>query len=517
MTGADVVAHPRDSRSHNAREMAVAGIAPGLVGRAASGIRLSILGRPRAVSGAVADELSSNRYSRLDKGKPSVRTGRKATGLRQEVAGPPKDAGWDRESRHWRKLVISFSRWDVRTVRIVRLALVALCAFVGWSLAGRLAAAQAATPVSCSLYASPSGSDSSGDGSQTGPFQTAQHLVSALAPGQTGCLTSGTYTSSPGLSFEHGGSAGSPITLASAPGQTATLAGGYVYVPTGSNYVTLENLNLDGSATTQVGVQIFGSEVSLIGNDITNHAQHNSCIIMGYPGYTPYPTNTLIENNVIHQCGNRADGNQDHAIYFSQSIDATVTNNVIWGTAAFALHLYPNAQGNQVTHNVIDGNGYGAIFAGADDSTSNDNNVSYNVITNSTVGMGVQQSWGGAVGQGNTFAHNCLSNNAGGNIETPDGYSAADNVTAAPDYVNAVAHSYGLTSSSPCLAVVQYAGGSPITAVAAGTTSHATAGKSRAKRHGLVKVRRTARRHGQRAGRQSTQFGVGLQTGRATL
>jgi hypothetical protein len=397
------------------------------------------------------------------------------------------------------------------------LALVTLCTFAVWSLAGRSAAAQAATPVSCSLYASPSGSDSSGDGSQANPFQTAQHLVSALTPGHTGCLTSGTYTDSPGLSFEHGGSAGSPITLASAPGQTATLAGGYVYIPTGSNYVTLENLNIDGSATTQVSVQIFGSEVSMIGNDITNHAQHNSCIIMGYPGDTPYPANTLVENNVIHQCGNRTDGNQDHAIYFSQSIDATVTNNVIWGTAAFALHLYPDAQGNQVTHNVIDANGYGAIFAGAADSTSNDNTVAYNVITNSTVGMGVQQSWGSTVGKGNTFAHNCLSNNAGGNIEAPDGYSASDNVTAAPDYVNAVAHSYGLPRSSRCLAVVGYAGGSTVTAVAAGSRSHGAAGKSHAKHRGLAKARRTARRHGRGARRQSTQFGVRFHVLSATL
>ncbi len=350
--------------------------------------------------------------------------------------------------------MISFRRWDVRTVRIAGLALVALCAFFGWSLAGR-SAAQAATPVSCSLYASPSGSDSSGDGSQTNPFYTAQHLVSALTPGQTGCLTAGTYTDSPGLSFEHGGSAGSPITLASVPGQTATLAGGYVYVPTRSNHVILENLNIDGSATTQVSVQIFGSDVSLIGNDITNHAQHNSCIIMGYPGDTPYPTNTLIENNVIHQCGNRADGNQDHAIYFSQSVDATVTNNVIWGTAAFALHLYPNAQGNQITHNVIDANGYGAIFGGNSDSTSNDNNVSYNVITDSGAGFNVQSTWVGAVGSGNVLQGNCMSNQRRRDIQRPTtGFTAVGNIFARPRFANPAGHDFSLRAGSRCLGVI---------------------------------------------------------------
>jgi hypothetical protein len=399
--------------------------------------------------------------------------------------------------------VISLRRWDVRRFRIVGLALAALGAPAAWSLSASPASARAAASVSCSLYASPSGSDSSGDGSQSAPFQTAQHLVDVLAAGQTGCLRSGIYRQSPGLTLARGGSAGAPITLSSAPGQTATLAGGYVYVPTGSDHVTLENLNIDGSATTQVSVQIFGSQVSLIGNDITNDAQHNSCIIMGFPGATPYPTDTVIEGNVIHQCGSAADGNQDHAIYFSESVNATVTNNVIWGTAAFALHIYPNAQGSQVTHNVIDANGYGAIFAGSAESTSNQNNVSYNVITNSSVGMGVQQSWGGKVGTGNTFAHNCLSNNSGGNIETPDGYSISGNVTAAPGYANASAHNYSLQTSSPCLAVVGYAGNtatSPPAATAQGKARAAGGRVSAAKRNRVVhhrdrrRVRRT-RRH----------------------
>jgi hypothetical protein len=425
----------------------------------------------------------------------------------------------------WRILVISFRRCDSRTFRVVGVALVALCSVFAWSLAARAASAQAATAVSCTLYASPSGSDTTGDGSQANPFQSAQHLVSVLTAGQTGCLTTGTYSQSPGLSFEHGGSAGAPITLASAPGQTATLSGGYVYIPTGSDYVTLENLNINGAQTTQVSVQIFGSEDSLIGDDITNDEQHNSCIIMGYPGDTPYPTNTLIENNTIHQCGNKADGNQDHAIYFSQSIDATVTNNVIWGTAAFALHIYPNAQGNQITHNIIDANGYGAIFAGSSESTSNDNNVSYNIITNSTIGMGVQQSWGGTTGTGNTFTHNCLNNNAGGNIETPTGYSTTNNTTATPDYTNPTTHNYTLPTTSPCLATVQNAG--PTTTPTTTTTTTPTATKNATattastnhpKPHHTTKTRRTTKtRHHHTTHHHPTTLGDHFQIQSATV
>ena len=395
--------------------------------------------------------------------------------------------------------MISLRGWDVRSCRFIGLVLVAMSALAASWLAVSSASALATPTVSCSLYAAPSGSDSSGDGSQGNPFQTAQHLVSVLAAGQTGCLMSGTYDSSPGLSFEKSGSAGAPITLASAPGQTATLAGGYVYMPTGSNYVTLEDLSINGAQTTQVSVQIFGSHDSLIGDNITNDEQHNSCIIMGFPGYSPVPTATLITDNVIHQCGSTADGNQNHAIYFSQSQDATVTDNVIWGTAAFAIHLYADADGNTIEHNVIDDNGYGVIFGSADDggSGSNDNTVAYNVITNSSVGMGAQQSWGGAVGTGNTFAHNCLDSNANGNVETPYGFNSSANVTAAPGYADAAAHSYSLSSSSPCLAVVGYAGLSTTTTTTTAPETAATASRAKTKRRTARATHR--RRHARRA------------------
>jgi hypothetical protein len=275
---------------------------------------------------------------------------------------------------------------------------------------------------------------------------------------------SGTYTSSPGLTFEHGGSTGEPISLESAPGQTATLAGGYVYMPTGANDIIVAGLTINGHATKQVSVQIFGSEVALIGDQITNDMQHTSCIVMGYTGSVP--ANTLIADDTIYQCGNTADGNADQAIDLSDSTDATVTNNVIWGTAGFAIQIYPDTQSTQVTHNVIASNGYGAIFGGSSSTTSSQNTVAYNVITNSTVGMAVQQSWGGTAGTGNTFNDNCVYDNAGGNIETPDGFTTSGNVTANPDYSDAATHNYALASSSPCLAVVGYAAGTSSASVA---------------------------------------------------
>ena len=313
----------------------------------------------------------------------------------------------------------------------------------------------AASTVSCSLYASPSGSDS-GSGSASSPFRSAQKLVDSLHAGQTGCLRGGTYSQAT-LRFSHGGAAGAPIVLSGYPGELATVTGGFVYVPSGSDYVTIENVHIDTTAASQVGVQVMASNVSLVGNDITNGSTGHSCIILGSNAGWGQAVNVSISANVIHQCGSPADGNQDHAIYFDSSLNGTVTNNVIWGAAAFAIHLYQNAQGNQITHNVIADNGYGVIFAGSSEYASSNNTVAYNIITGSSAGYGAQSWWGGSTGAGNVLKDNCLANNQSGDVSNPaSGFTTSNDVSADPQYLGATAHNYTLQSGSACLSVVGY-------------------------------------------------------------
>src|SRR2546425_11100821 len=80
----------------------------------------------------------------------------------------------------------------------------------------------ARAPPACDKVASPLGLDTSpGTGAQ--PYRTAQKLVDSLAPGETGCLKSGTYTG--GLTIAKGGAHGSPITITSQPGERAAILG----------------------------------------------------------------------------------------------------------------------------------------------------------------------------------------------------------------------------------------------------------------------------------------------------
>ena len=245
--------------------------------------------------------------------------------------------------------------------------------------------------------------------------------------------------------------------LSGYPGELATVTGGFVYVPSGSDYVTIENVHIDTTAASQVGVQVMASNVSLVGNDITNGSTGHSCIILGSNAGWGQAVNVSISANVIHQCGSPADGNQDHAIYFDSSLNGTVTNNVIWGAAAFAIHLYQNAQGNQITHNVIADNGYGVIFAGSSEYASSNNTVAYNIITGSSAGYGAQSWWGGGTGRNNHVRDNCMYGNADGALRpSMPGVGATGNVSANPRYVDGGRHDYELSASSRCRRVVGY-------------------------------------------------------------
>ncbi|HEY1509249.1 MAG TPA: hypothetical protein VGF93_09630, partial [Solirubrobacteraceae bacterium] len=121
-----------------------------------------------------------------------------------------------------------------------------LAAFAVVLVVGDAAATPLESPaLQCTMYASPSGSDASGDGSVTAPFASVGKLDGALSPGQTGCLRAGTYGStSSHIELANDGSALGQITINSFPGETATVRG---WVDVEGSYTTLSHLSIDGS------------------------------------------------------------------------------------------------------------------------------------------------------------------------------------------------------------------------------------------------------------------------------
>jgi Right handed beta helix region len=353
-----------------------------------------------------------------------------------------------------------------------------LVAVAGCFSALAVLSAAAIAGAGCDLIASPTGSDAAA-GSPTSPFRTTQHLVDALRAGQTGCLRSGTYRGA--VKVRHGGVAGAPITITSYPGETATVVG-RLWVTNGANQVTVTRLRLDGRNPAQLpSPSINANDVTFSYDDVTN--DHTGiCFVVG--SAWGWAARAVIRFDRIHDCGVLPARNHQHGIYDEMSTGARIEWNLIYDNADRGIQLYPDAQGTIVDHNVIDGNGEGFDFSGADGTAANRADVYDNLITNSTHRYDVY-SWypaGNPVGVGNRFHHNCVYGGRMGAIDTSGGgFRSFANKLANPRYVSAGSDDFRLQSTSPCLRMT---GDVAATLDAAGTPAAGSPGPGFANRRG---------------------------------
>ena len=328
-------------------------------------------------------------------------------------------------------------------------------------------AAPAGADVTCTKVASPSGSDSAA-GTDAAPFRTATKLANSLSAGDVGCLHAGTYVED--VRMGSGGTAGAPVTLTSYPGERAKVVGRF-YVPKGSNFVTVSNLDLNGTPAqgsndaNDPSPTINAENVSFIGNDVTN--DHNAiCFLLGNSWGAV--KDTLIQGNRIHDCGRLPAENHAHGIYVEISTDAKILDNVIYDNADRGVQLYHDAQGTQIRGNVIDGNGEGIIFSGDYGYTSNNNIVEDNIISNAKIRNNVE-SWypsGNPIGQGNVVRNNCIGgggyDHGNGGIAEQWGFKVESNnvITKNQKFVDRAAKDFRLQGDSPCKGIANGATGS---------------------------------------------------------
>ena len=325
-----------------------------------------------------------------------------------------------------------------------------------------------ASAASCDLVAAQGGSDQAA-GTAGAPFATVQHLVDQLGAGQTGCVRAGTYSGD--VTFNHGGSAGAPITLTTYTGDPRATIIGRMWLPSGSDDITVSGLELNGVNSQELpSPTVDDSGATFSGNDVTNN--HTAiCFDLGDDtGQWGTAHNTVIEGNRIHHCGVMPAKNHDHGIYVEEAFNTQILDNVIYDNADRGVQLYPDSQGTVIKGNIIDSNGEGVIFSGDFGHASSDNTVENNVITNSNVRNNVE-SWypsGNPVGQGNVVTNNCIEGGVrasgdGGLDTSGGGFHAANNLDARPDYANQSAGDYTVSSSSPCAAILAGAPAPPPT------------------------------------------------------
>ena len=307
----------------------------------------------------------------------------------------------------------------------------------------------------CDKVASLRGSDDN-PGTVSAPFRSPQALAETLGPGQTGCLRGGVYRANGQFVLDVGasGSPEAPITIRSYSRERARLLG-ITEVRQEASWVKLADMDFigDGSQNT---IKIYGTDVTIEGSDITNRQHGRSCVILGSPeqGVAVRPR---IQGNRLHDCGNPTNGNQDHAIYASNTVDGRIVDNYFADSAAYAVQFYPDAQRMQFSHNIVDGGGDsirgGILFGGDEDSASSNNLVTRNVIAFAAT-YGVTSDWEGSRGVGNVVRNNCFWHAADASVDDAVGFRASMNIVAEPKFRNRRRGDYRMPPGNPCRRVL---------------------------------------------------------------
>jgi len=312
--------------------------------------------------------------------------------------------------------------------------------------------------VQCDLLASPSGSDSAGDGSLGSPFASLNKLDAVLRPGQTGCLRAGSYGGTGTWhQLDTDGTARGQITIASYPGESATVRG---YVDIEGSYTTLSHLSIDGSNTFYKQVREgtncpapVSQPLMIAGhNDVLEYDNYfqgvarlrGNGIGIGFWGDAD---NTIIRYSKIHDVGQCEA--YDHLIYLSHGNNVQIYDNWIYDDAhGRGIQLYPAPTDARVYDNVIDHAGEGFVIGNEPGYTVSGNQIFENTITNciglpseNIMGQGIHDIYGGRPGTGNTFHDNVLFKDPGG-LGDLTAVRAYGNATRDPGFINQARHDY---------------------------------------------------------------------------
>jgi len=278
-------------------------------------------------------------------------------------------------------------------------------------------------------------------------------FVSALKPGDVGCLHGGTYGSrGTWAPMEVNGTATARITLTGYPGEEKTPPTILGQLALMGDYITVSGFIFDGPAGKDA---VSGRELAPVVVLGADHAQVNRSEIRNSKSREGLhigdnAQDARIVGDYIHDNGDFANpdtANLDHGIYFSSGT-GLIANNVIEHNYAFGVHLYPSAHDVLVEHNTIVKNGRAGVIIASEPNQAQpppaNNRVVNNIIASNA--QNAVTSYG-PVGPGNVVENNIFW--ANGTAGSTAGLTMRGNISKDPQFVGAA--DYRLASTSPAI------------------------------------------------------------------
>jgi len=327
----------------------------------------------------------------------------------------------------------------------------------------------------CTLYVSPSGSDSNA-GTLSAPWRTVQKAFNSATAGKTVCLRGGTYpqymaaTSGFNQVENNSGSSGNPIVFTNYPGEVAIVQGStrvngshvtFRGTPQGTGSCDAINpcgLVFEGST----GYVLPAVSICCAVNDNPNFVLFDHVEIRKgtyHAGIYEEGCNNAIIGSYVHDNGMQ-DRNEDNGIYWSVTSPGCtngglIANNLVEHNYSKGIQLYDGGSATEpafvtVTENTSVNNGsVGAVVWG--DHNVFVNNVLYN--NNNLSGGAASNAQAGLYsGTANLVDHN-LTFGATGNSgwDNPTGCCITNNKQANPLFLSPSGLNWHIFSTSPAI------------------------------------------------------------------
>ena len=346
----------------------------------------------------------------------------------------------------------------------------------------------AATPTGPAYYVATTGNDSYSCNqaqSPSTPKRTINGGIACMRGGETLIISGGTYSES--IVAIPSGTAGAWTTIRGASGEQAIIkpsSGQDVVSIYDRSYIVLDNLVMDGSNVSAVGLRIGGNGPAYahfiaVQNSVVRNAPSNSCITQQGPGGAN--SNLSFINLDVYNCGvpgSTAGNGLGHGIYLLAR-DSLIEHSRIHDISGHGIHLYVGAgsegtvSNNIIRYNQVYSNGsWGILLGGGANNVAHTNLVwdnakiitgaggiriaygsnSYNKAYNNTI----YRNWGPCTvnedGVSSEIKNNiCWQNTQNAVYDQGTNSSVSNNLLQDPKFANTSNFDFRLLAGSPAI------------------------------------------------------------------